>query len=217
MFDQVLERAPFGDQLRSALFSDSLHARNVVAGIADQRAQIENAVGPHTEALLDFRWPVAAILHTVEQRDAIADELHQVLVGGHDGDLRVFRSALDECGNHVIGFEVRHRNDGDPVRVDEFANDRKLDREILGLGFPIGLVGVVERVAEGRAARVEYHDHAIGRLFANHLAEHVDEAVGGVGRGAVGRAKRGNRKERPVERVGAVDEKNLAGHARRPG
>ena len=76
----------------------------------------------------------------------------------HDGDLCVFRRALDERGNHVIGLEVRHRNHGDPVRVDEFANDRKLDREVLGLGFSIGLVGVVELVAEGRAASVEHDD-----------------------------------------------------------
>ena len=74
------------DQLGGALLADPLHAGNVVGRVADQRAQIEQLLGRHAEALLDFGGPVAAVLHRVEQRDALADELHQVLVGRDDRD-----------------------------------------------------------------------------------------------------------------------------------
>ena len=62
---QVLEIAPFGDQLRGAFVADAPHARNVVAGIADQRPHVEHTLRRDPEALRHLGGSVAAILHRV--------------------------------------------------------------------------------------------------------------------------------------------------------
>ena len=85
--EQVLECSVLGDQLRGALLADPLHTGNVVGGIADQGAQVEHARGRHAEALLHLRRAVTASLHGVDQRDALRNELHQVLVGRQDRTL----------------------------------------------------------------------------------------------------------------------------------
>ena len=151
VLEQVVEGAPLLDQLGGALLSDSLHAGNVVAGVSDEGAQVENAFRPHAEAGLDLGGPVAAVLHAVEQRHALADELHQVLVRGDDRDPGVRRRPVDQRGDHVVGLEVRHLDDGNAVGVDQLADDGNLRREILGRRVAARLVVFEEPVAEGLA------------------------------------------------------------------
>ena len=210
--EQALEVPPLADQLRRPLGTDPLHAGDVVARVADQRAQVADPLRRHAKALLHLGGAEARVLYPVEQGHPLAHELHQVLVGGDDRDLRVRRRALDEGRDHVVGLDVLHLEDRDPVRLDQLAHDRDLRREILGLGLAARLVPGEEAMSEGLAARVEDHDQDVGLLVAQHLAEHVDEAVGGVRGRAVGRAQSGDREEGAVEGVGAVDEDDLGRH-----
>ena len=92
---------------------------------------------------------------------------------------------------------------------DQLAHQRDLRRKVLGLRVATGFVVGVELVAKGLAARVEDHDHRVGLLLAEHLGEHVHEAVGGVGWKAAGSAQPRDGEEGTVEGVGAVDEDDL--------
>ncbi len=79
-FQQRIEVAIFGDQLRRGLDPDSRHARHVIGGIAGQRLHIDHLVGMHAETLFDLRIGDRRVLHRIHHRDIVIDELHQILV-----------------------------------------------------------------------------------------------------------------------------------------
>ncbi len=210
VLEQRVEGAPLADQLCGALLSDAPHARDVVAGVAHQRAHVEQLLGRHAEARLHLGGPVAAILHGVEQLHALAHELHQVLVGGDDGDAHRLRRARHQGRDHVVGLDAFHLQDRHAVGLDDPAHPGELGGQLLGLGVPGGLVVGVDLVAEARPARVEDDGDAGGLLFADHLAEHLREAQHRLGgdslRGAQGRERR---KEGPVDAVGSVHQHEM--------
>ena len=83
--EQRFEVAIFADQLRGGLDADAGHARHVVGGIADQRLHVDHLLRRHAELLDHLRDADPLVLHGVVHDDAVAHELHQVLVGRHDG------------------------------------------------------------------------------------------------------------------------------------
>ena len=108
--------------------------------------------------------------------------------------------------DHVVGLEAGDLEDRDLEGLHQLARDRDLRREVLGLRVAGRLVVRVELVAEVLPARIEDHQQVVGRLLADHLAEHRHEAVGGVGGSAVGGAQLRDREEGAVERIRAVDD-----------
>ena len=83
--DQVLERAVGGDQLARALLADAGHALDVVDRVAHQREHVDDLVRRDAELLLHARGVVpGALVARVEDADAVADELKEVLVAGDD-------------------------------------------------------------------------------------------------------------------------------------
>jgi len=149
-----------------------------------------------------------AILDAVEERHAFAHELHQILVRGHDRDPSVLRRPRDEGRDDVVGFEVRHFQHADAVGAHQLADHGKLCRQIFRGRIAAGLVVGVEAVPEGLPRRVENDDGVIRLLLADHLAEHVDEAVGRVRRRAVRCTQAGNGEEGAIHGIRAVDEEN---------
>ena len=207
---QVLQIAPLEDQLGGALLANSLHTWNVVARVTDECPQVEDLLWRHTKAFLDLSRPKASLLDPVHQRHAIGDQLHQILVTGHDDDARVGGRRRDQGRDHIIRLEVLHLEDGDAMGFDQLAHERHLDREIFRLGVAVRLVVWEQALAKAAATRVHRDDHEVGALFADHLAEHVHETERGIGRGAVRRLQPGDREERAIDRVGAVDDDQLA-------
>ena len=53
VLEQRVERSVLAEQLRRALLADSLHARNVVGAVSDQRAKVEHLRRRHSETRLD--------------------------------------------------------------------------------------------------------------------------------------------------------------------
>ena len=86
-----LEVAEFVDQLRGALRADAGHAGHVVDGVADQRLHLDHLVGRDAEFLHHLGRADRLLLDRVQHLDARPDQLHQVLVGGHDGHLAAGR------------------------------------------------------------------------------------------------------------------------------
>jgi hypothetical protein len=124
--------------------------------------------------------------------------------------MEVLGRAGDQRRDHVVRLQIGHLDQRNPVRIDQLAHHRDLGREILGCGIPAGLVGGIQTVAEGAAVRVVSHRDVVRALLADHLGQHVDEAVGGVGGGAVRRAQVGNREEGAEDRVRSIDHHELA-------
>ncbi len=105
--EQRFEVAVFADELGRGLDADAGNPRHVVGRIADQRLDLDHLVGRHAEFLHHLGGADAAILHRVVHDDAVVDELHQVLVRGHDGGGGAELAGLAHIGrDQVVGLEA---------------------------------------------------------------------------------------------------------------
>ena len=85
---QRVEIAVLVDQEGRRFHADPRHPRHVVHRIAGQRLHLDHLLRPDAEALEHLVAADPPVLHLVEHADLVVDQLHQVLVGGDDGDLR---------------------------------------------------------------------------------------------------------------------------------
>ena len=146
-----------------------------------------------------FERAAAAAARHVE-RHVRPDELHQVLVTGHDHDLvRPGGEAAGERGDHVVGFHPLDFDTAQTEGLDDAADVWQLGHEGVGHRIAIRLVVVGELVAKRRPAGVEYDRHALGLLFGHQLEQHVHHAEHGVRRQAVFGGEHRYRMERPED------------------
>jgi len=75
------------EQLDRGLVANALHAGNVVGGVADEREIVDDALGRYAEPLARIGLIHPLLLHgrlpttaRVEERDAVADQLIEILV-----------------------------------------------------------------------------------------------------------------------------------------
>ena len=88
-------------------------------------------------------------LHRVEHVEARLDELHQILVGRHNGD----EPTIGQCGlgvgrNNVIRFQSEFFDAGQRESARGIADHRKLRNEIFRRGRTVRLILIVNLVAE---------------------------------------------------------------------
>lgn len=105
--EQRVEVAILFQKLSGGLRADAGHARHVVGRIARQRLQIDHLLRRHAPFLDDFGNGDLLVLHAVIHRDALRHELHEVLVGRDDGDVRPI--GLGEAGiggDQVVRLEA---------------------------------------------------------------------------------------------------------------
>ena len=209
---QRLEVAVLVDELGRGLHADAGHARHVVGRIAGQRLDVDDLVGRDAELLHHRLGPELGLLDRVHQLDARPDELHQVLVGGHDG---AGGAGLDgEAGvgrDQVVGLvalELAHR---DVEGAGGFADQRELRDQVLGRRRAVGLVLVVDLVAEGHLAGIEDHGDVVDLGLVQKVGDqHAAEAVDGVDRHAVGPRHRRQRMVGAEQVARAVDQVEVA-------
>ena len=175
--------------------------------VADQRLHLDDFLGRHAELLDHLGRADAAVLHGVVHGDAVADELHEVLVGRHDRGRRLGLAGEPRIGrDQVVGLEAGLLQAGDLEGVHSLADQRELRDQILGRIRPVRLVFGVEFGAEGFFRLVEHH-RQVGRLVVLHLGQqlpqHVAEAEHGIDLQAVRLA--GERRQR------VIGAKNVAG------
>ena len=170
---QRVEVTVFPDELRRGLDADAGGARHVVGRVARERLHVDDAVradaeiGPH---FVDADPPLLArargagdARRGVVHGDAVAHELHQVLVGRDDqhvgaGSPRLARIGGDEVVGLVSVLLDRHGAEG----THGLAHQRKLRDQVLGGLVPVRLVGRVELLPERLLALVE-DDRDMGR------------------------------------------------------
>ncbi len=230
---QRIEIAVFLDQLRRRLDADARHPGDVIGRIAGQRLHVDDLFGRHAELLDHLVAADLLALHGVEHDDARPHELHQVLVGGDDGHVAAGIDDLARvAGDEVVRFEALLFDAGDVERLHGVADQRELRNELVRRRRPVGLVLLIDRVAEGLARGVEYHRQVRRRLrglrLAQELPQHGAEPVHGTHRQAIRRARqRRQGVERAEDVARAIDEIDVAalddgrrlacGHGRRRG
>ena len=167
------EAAMILNQLRRGFRTYPPDTRNVVHRIAHQGEHVAEQLGRHAELLDHLGHVDPLVLHRVEHVDAaaarvfgvprltvgaFADELHQVLVGGHDGDVPAARGGgAGIGGDDVVRLDVVLLDAGQAESAGGIADQRKLGLEVLGRRRTVGLVVLVQAVAERGAGLVEDH------------------------------------------------------------
>jgi len=213
---QRVEVAVLVDQLGGGLHADAGHARHVVGGIARQRLHLDDLVRADAKTLDHFVMADPPVLHRVEHADLVAHQLHQVLVGGNDGDLDA--GLVGEAGiggDDVVRLEARHldgRQIEGPARVLDHG---ELRYQVFGRRRTVGLVVGIDLVAKRRAGRIEDDaeevDVVVFDRLLDQLVQHVAEAADRPGRRPVRFAgQRGECVIGPEDIAGAVDQHEMA-------
>ena len=211
-----VEVAVLVDQLGRRLDADARHAGDVVGRIAGQRLHVDDLVGRYAELLQHLVAAELLRLHGVEHDDAGPHELHQILVGGDDGDVAAgVDHLLRVGGNEVVGLKAELLDAGDVERLHRVADEWELRDELLRRWRPVGLVVLVDLVAEGLLRGIEDNGEmgrCLGRLgLAQQLPQHGAKAVHGADRKAVGRARQRRQRVEGAEDVaGAIDQVDVA-------
>ena len=108
-------------------------------------------------------------LEDVVQPDLVRDQLHHVLVAGHDADLvaRLARAGR-EGADHVVGLVARDLEELDPMGAHD-PDVLKLLDHLLRRSLARGLVLGVALVPERGALRVEGHGDQVWLLLARRM------------------------------------------------
>ena len=215
-FEQAIEVAIVVDELRCRLDPDAGHARHIVGAVAGERLHVDHPLRPHAEALVHLLGADLPILEVVVHHHRVAfDELHQILVGGDDGDPRTPRPrGLDISRDQVVGFEADELDRRQVEGAGGLADERELRNQLLRRLAPVRLVELVDLIAKGEPRRVEDHRGMVRIGFAQDLPQHVGEAEHRIDRRAVGAGQRRERMEGAEDEARAVDEVEVAQGAR---
>jgi len=197
----------FGQPLGRGLGPALLDTRHVVHGVAHQCQQVDDLVSAHAELVHHRSIRIhAAAGHGVDQFDARAHQLREVLVAGGNGHLQVLRHALQgQRADHIVGFHAGDAQDADAQRFDDAAHRLDLAAQVIGHRRAVGLVLVVQVVAEGLARRVD-DEGDVGRSLLQRRAQHVDHAEQRAGGLALCIGQGRQRVERAVQVTGPVDQ-----------
>ena len=186
--EQRIEVAIFGDQLRRGLDADARRAGHVVGGVAGQRLHVDDLLRRralpalhHLGAVQQPLRPVARLAldagFRIVEGNRPVDELHQILVGGHDGDVGAGRDCLTRiAGDQIVGLVALQLDRLEPEGAHRGADQRKLRHEVGGRFLPVGLVGGIDLLAE-RLRRLVEDDDQMRRLDAERAVAHELEQL----------------------------------------
>jgi len=213
-----LKVAVLVDQQGRGLDADARGAGHVVDGVAAKGLDLDHLVRRDAELLDHLLRPDPDVLHGVEHGHPRAHQLHQVLVGGNDGDLAARLADLAGIGgDQVVGLESRLLQGVDAEGAGGLAHQGELGNKVLGRRRAVGLVLGVDPVPEGLLGMVEDHRQMgrrvrLGLHVHQQLPQHVAEAGYGADRQTVRLAGEGRKGvEGPEDEAGAVDEVEAEG------
>ncbi|MNJ27792.1 hypothetical protein D3C77_223080 [compost metagenome] len=166
------------DQLRRRLGADAGGAGDVVDAVADQGLDLDHLVGRDAELLEHGLFFEAAVLHRIVHDHAAADQLHQVLVGADDHRLAAHVADLAGIGgDQVVGLIAGHFDAVNAEGLGGLAHQGELRRQVLGRRGAVGLVLIIEIVAEGLLRMVEDGDEVRRPVLALHVADQLPQHV----------------------------------------
>jgi len=172
--------------------ADAGHAGDIVHRVAHQGLQLDQLARRNAPFLHHLGRPDRLLLHRVQHGDAGPDELHQVLVRGDDrGAVPHGLGGQRIGGDQIVRFPVGQLDGGDAEGGGGIAHQGELRAQFLGRLRALGLVALVQAVAERVPAGVEYHGKVIFGMVFQQPDEHVGEAEHGVHGGAVRPSHRG--------------------------
>ena len=216
---QRLERAVRLEQLARALLADAGHALDVVDGVAHERQHVDHLVRRDAELRPHpFGVEPGALVARIEHPDPVADELVEVLVAGDDRDVAAGGPGLlGQRADDVVRLELVVGQNRHAQRLARLVHGGHLRGQVVRHRGPVGLVFRIETGPERRSPGVERGGDEIRIVVRHELPEHVDEAVHGVRRPAIGAGQFADGVIGAVELRAAVDEIETPAARPRPG
>ena len=215
---QRFEIAVFFQQLRRRLRTDAGDARNIIDRIARQSLQVDHLFRRHAPFLDHIGNADLLVLHAVIHVDVVANELHQVLVGGNDGDVAaLFRRHAGIGGDDIVGLEAFGLDAGQVEGHRRLADQTELRDQFFRRRRAVRLVFREKLLAEGFRGIVE-NDREMGGCDAHRgiarIGDELPQHVAEAGHGADGQAvrfagERRQRVKRAENEAGAVDEEEM--------
>ena len=200
------------DELGGGLRADAGDAGNVVDAVAHEGLDLGDEVGRDAELLDDLGGADRLLLDGVLHHDAVVDELHQVLVGGHDGGAPAGSGGrAGVAGDEVVGLPVGQLDRGDAEGGGGVADEGELRDQLRRRLGALGLVLVVQVVPEGGAPGIEDDGDVGAFVVLQQAGEHIGEAEDGVDGSAVGAGHGRKGVVGAEDEAGAVDEDEVRG------
>ncbi len=186
--EQRLQRAEMREQHGRGARADAGHAWDVVHRVPGQREIVGDLVRLHAQPLPDAGAVPARVAWRVPLFVVIADELAEILVGGHDhAAIAMATRHRERAADEVVGLVVLVGQHPRPQRVRDRLAGRELAHEVGRRGRPVGLVGRVQRMPERTAQRLVERDREVGRPRAlDQFEQEAGEAMHRVHGRAIG-------------------------------
>jgi hypothetical protein len=200
----ALHRTEHGQQLRSGLLADAVHAGQVVGGVSAQSRVVQVLVRRDADHGLDpargqQRGRVDAAVDHPQDRAVFADVGERVPVAGHDHGVPAGGDAVGgRLSGDVVGLEARDRPDREPGVGEHLRGELELGDQVgvlLAAGAPVlGVQPPAHLVAGG----VEPDHESVGLYPVHSGVQHVQHALEGPRWGArtVAEASAGQRGRR---------------------
>ena len=206
LFINGVHAAIFLNKIHSGLFTHPRYAGNIVGGVSHQGLQVDHADGREAVLLPErvrSHLPGGGLAHPGGHQlhpGPVADELEGVLVPGDDHRLPAGLLVPGGDGaDQVVRLPAVQLIPGDAHGVQHLLQHRELPGQLLGHGFPLGLVALVGQMPEGGGLPVKGDAQGVRILLPLQLQQDVEKAENGVG----GKAIPGGQGPDPVK--GAVD------------
>ena len=201
-----VEALPAGEQRLGALLPDPLDPGNVVRRVSPDAESVWDELRRATELLLDLGVRDAPVFHGVVERDVVAHELHEILVGSDKDDVEFIFVAAGQGSHDVVGLEILHAQERN---VEGLRHPREM-RHLLAQGArhvgPCALVVGVAPLPKRPAFRIPGDGQVVRALVADQLEHHVGESKEGVGGQPRRVAHPADREEGAKGQVRSVDE-----------
>ena len=210
------------DEVHGGLFPDALDPGDVVAGVPHQGLEVDDVDGLKAVLLPEgLRGHVlfGGLAHAGGHQlhpGGLRDELEGVPVPGDDDGLPPGGGVPHRDGaQKVVGLPAVQLVAGDVHGVQHVLQNGHLDGQLVRHPLALGLVALIGQMPEGGGLPVKADAQGVGGLLVQQLLQDGEEAVDGVGGGAVPGGEHPDPEKGPVDDGIAVDGHELHGSASR--
>ena len=180
--EQMVEVAVLQDPFLRRDLAHAGHPGDVVGGVPHQGQHVGDLPRGDAEEVANSRLIQEPFAARVVDAHVRGDQLQHVLVGRHDDGVVAPAHGLDRDGSDdVVGLVTGLLQDRNPVGFARPLDEGDLALQVLFHLGPVGLVRFVGLVADGLSRQVEGGRDGVGLVLAQHLLQHRQEAVNGVG------------------------------------
>ena len=170
---QGVQIAIFIDQESGRFHTNTRHAGHIIHAVTSQRLHINDLVRLDPKFVKAGLSVQGFLLHRIPQTDAWLDQLHQVFVTADDDHVATCCFCLRRIGrNQIIGFKSLLFNTGQIERARRVTDHGKLWAQVLGWRVPVGLVLIVNIIAECIATGVKDDDNVIVWMIVYQAHQH---------------------------------------------